>query len=124
MRRSPQYRTRSFVLFVECQASESESIIGHLLFRLESAVQGAKKGKKEPYFVRSRLAIRNVGFLSRQQRIPSSGIRKYYYIFMTALVGFGHVTEKGFLLNNFRTSDFHFTCPSIRSIAECSTRTL
>lgn len=46
------------------------------------------------------LAIKNDSFRSRQQRIPSSGIRKYCYIFMTVIVGFGHLTEKGFLLTS------------------------
>ena len=69
------------------------------------------------------LAIKNDSFRSRQQRIPSSGIRKYYYIFMTVIVGFGHLTEKGFPLKDFRTTDFHSPCQSIRSRAECSTPT-
>jgi len=30
----------------------------------------------------------------------------YYYIFMTALVAFGHLPEKGFPLNDFRRADF------------------
>lgn len=30
-------------------------------------------------------------------------IRKYYYIFMTAIVGFVQFTQKGFPLNDFRT---------------------
>jgi hypothetical protein len=55
---------------------------------------------------------------------PRLRIRKYYYIFMAAPVDFGSVAEKSFPLKNFRTTDFDFTCPSIRSRAECSTQTL
>jgi hypothetical protein len=44
--------------------------------------------------------------------------------FLTAPVDIGPNVEKGFPLNNFRPTDFHFTCPSIRSRAECSTQTL
>jgi hypothetical protein len=34
---------------------------------------------------------------------------------MTLIVGFGHLAEKGFPLKDFRTTDFHSTCQSIRS---------
>src|SRR5229473_5272384 len=37
-------------------------------------------------FVRSRLGARYVSFHGRQRRFRNSGIRKYYYISMTALV--------------------------------------
>jgi len=36
---------------------------------------------------------------------------------MTALVDFGHVTEKSFPLNNFRTTYFHFFCGDERYVA-------
>ena len=38
----------------------------------------------------------------RSDRFPA---RNDYYIFITALVDFGLVTEKSFRLNNFRTSE-------------------
>src|SRR5258708_415114 len=47
-------------------------------------------------------------------------MRKYYYIFMTALLHSGHATEKAFLSQQLPTIYFHFHMPSIRSRAECS----
>jgi len=49
---------------------------------------------------------RNVTLRNHKQRFRSSGIRKYYYIFMTALVGYGHLSEKGFPRNNPRAAYF------------------
>src|SRR6266481_4967916 len=56
-------------------------------------------------FVRSRLGARYVSFHGRQRRFRNSGIRKYYYIFMTALVDFREVAEKRFWLNDFHTTE-------------------
>ena len=52
------------------------------------------------------LAIKNDSFRSRQQRIPSSGIREHYYVFVTALVDLGRATEKSFWFSNFDTFNF------------------
>lgn len=69
----------------------------------------------------SMLAIGECKLSNRQQRISSSGIRNYYYIFMTAARWLWTPYREGLSLNNFRTIDFPFPSPRIRAIAECST---
>jgi hypothetical protein len=43
------------------------------------------------------------------QRSRSREIQTWYYIFMTALVDSGHIPQKNFPFNNFRSTDLRFT---------------
>src|SRR6266403_1568491 len=57
-------------------------------------------------FVRSRLGARYVSFHGRQRRFRNSGIRKYYYISMTALVDLDLLPRRAFLSTTFALPSF------------------
>src|SRR5258708_33521381 len=57
-------------------------------------------------FVRSRLGARYVSFHGRQRRFRNSGIRKYYYTSMTALVDLDLLPRRAFLSTTFALPSF------------------
>src|SRR5258707_14574187 len=57
-------------------------------------------------FVRSRLGARYVSFHGRQRRFRNSGIRKSYYISMTALVDLDLLPRRAFLSITFALPSF------------------
>jgi hypothetical protein len=58
------------------------------------------------HIVRSALAARYVSFHGRQRRFRNSGIRKYYYISMTALIDLDLLPRRAFLSTTFALPSF------------------